>query len=707
MNVQKSQEIKEYLLSQAVQKRVQRTIAEARSKATVTISQAAKLFDFSESQLREWEKKGLLTTDRTALSQDGKGHRQYTPYELSKLAALKDLFNEGGYNPGDIPHDFDAIWSQIEQELQNHAQKPSMQVVQAEPASLASISTMPIDHRVMHAEQEVFWRYFTSQALRLSLMLIHEDTPDVAGLILPLQKNVPFIHDPREMNKAGESLIGWLSENRSFNTFLDSAPFFEAPTDFRIEPLPMSEAEVKENAQLKNTMIVVQRKARDLNLSTDLVQTVRRLLALLYCNIEKWKPAFDVGMRDYLYQSTDFAIRPDSIDVTLNSLTDMIVELGGKSAASPAKNRWNFCCLLLSQDTSLPLQQRSLVIQAQSSDSPYKKLGNIVLSPENPGLSLRAYQSGTMIYRPNMSEKDSIIAYKDQEKENLSALALPITREDGLSIGALYIASERPYAFTVEDQRVLRLIGTMVSELLLTYRARRGVALKRDDLIEQHEIVDPAFGSFLTENDFIQDVETLLTTIQEKEKGEYAEDEEVAFIAIDIDNQSILATKLGNRVARNLSQAVGLRIQERLSTLFTNPKHRRLYHMNADRYFLILDGITLTEARNNAERLRVALAGEYLINVHHVSGEKPTLPENMLEVRNVTVRLGIPAYKFSKLRQLLRRFDSVDNQTAVYETRNLITTALNLILKQGRRYGGNVIISWDYEAWDYILWKAP
>lgn len=696
MSIQRPPNLQEYLQRQEVQERIRQSIQQARSNVTVTISKAADLFGFTESRLREWEKKGLLKTDRNT-AEGKEGHRRYTTNELDKLAILQELFTKGGFTLGDIPANFEGIWQQNESELQNR--------VSAQPISANLASKKAIDQRVEHAEQEVFWRYFTSQALRLSLMLICEDTPDVAGLILPLQKNAPFIHDPREMDKAGESLIGWLSENRSFYTFLDSSPFFEAPTDFRIEPLPMSDEDVTENAHLKNTMIIVQRKARDLNLSGALVQTVQRLLTSLYCNIEKWKPAFDVGMRDYLYQSTNFAVRPDTIDVTLNGLTDMVVELGGKSTASTAKNRWNFCCLLLPQDSSLPLQQRSLVIQAQSSDSPYKKLGNIVLSPDNPGLSLRAYQSGTMIYRPNMPEKDSIIAYKDQEKENLSALALPIVREDGLSIGVLYVASETSYAFTVEDQRVLRLIGTMISELLLTYRARQGVAVKRSDLIEKHEIVDPAFKPFMTENDFIQDLESLLDTIQKKDEENYAEDDEVAFIAIDIDNQSILATKLGNRVARNLSWEVGLRIKDHLSNLIVESRHSRLYHMNADRYCLVFDGIKLMEARHNAERLRVNLAGNYRVNVHHVSDEKPTLPKDMLEVQDVTVRLGIPAYKRSKLKQILERFQSNGSTTPIADTRDAISTAIEQVLKQGRRYGGNVIISWDYDERDYGLWE--
>jgi GGDEF domain-containing protein len=704
MNEQKLLEIKEYLQQPDVQQRIRKNIADARSHIAVSISRAASLFGFSESQLREWEKKGLLTTDRTAISQDSKGHRQYTTYELDKLAAFKELFNEGGFAPGDIPQNFDTFWSEFERELGQYTPDVPVTLPELSSSSL-SISSMPIDQRVEHAEKEVFWRYFVSQALRLSLSLICEDIQDtIAGLILPLNKMAPFIEDPKEVYKAGESLIGWLAENRSFATFLDNLPSFVAPSDFRIEALPGSDTERgTEEERLKNIMIVVPRNARPkpLPLSDALVQTVKRFLRSVYDNIDRWKLAFNAGARDYLYQATNFDARPDTLDDTLESLTDMVIELGRQSTTFPDQNRWRFCCLLLPQDASLPLQQRSLVVRAQSLHSPYK-VGDRVVSVDNPGLSLRAYQSGSIIYRPVIPAKGAMIAYQEREPSIRSAVALPLAREDGLSIGVLYVASEESDAFPIEDQRVLRLIGIMVEELLLTYRARQQVLEKRSSLIDRPGIIDPAFESFLNENSFIEDLETMLESIHRKDESDFSEQDEVSFIAIDIDNQSTLATKLGNRVARNLSRAVGLHIQDRLSTLFTNPAHQKLYHLNADCYCLILDGISLKEARHSAERLRTALAGSYRVNVHHNASEKPTLPENLMEVQAVTVHLGIPAYKRRKLRELLKRFD---DQTAIYEVRSLVTAAIDRVLKEGRRYGGDVIVSWDYDTWDYGLWK--
>ncbi|MEO9057871.1 MAG: GAF domain-containing protein [Ktedonobacteraceae bacterium] len=403
-----------------------------------------------------------------------------------------------------------------------------------------------------------------------------------------------------------------------------------------------------------------------------------------------------------MYQATDFNSTATLSDNVLDTLMNMAIQIGGKSADHPEQDRWRFCCLLLPQDSTLPVQKRALVVRSQSEHSPYKvNISSVYI--DNPGLSLRAYQSGNIIYRPDMSTKDSIIAYQEQEQTNRSAIAIPIIGADGLSIAALYIASDQDHAFPIEDQRVLRIIGTMIEELLLTYQARQQVVGKRTDLIDYPGIVDPSFKPFLTENDFISDLEALLADIHAKNKSECTEKVEVSFIAIDIDHQSTLATKYGNRVARNLSREVGVRLRGLLN-LFTNPKHQRLYHINTDRYYLILDEMSLDEARKKAEQLRVALTGDYLIDTQQSFSERSILPENMLTLPDITVRLGVPAYTLYKLKDILGRFD---HETAVFEVRDVITRAIDEVLKQGRRDGGNAIISWDHDKWGYAKWTPP
>ena len=120
MNEPNVERIKQHLQSKEVQERIQDRMLDARSKATVTISRAANLFNFTESQLREWEKRGLLKTDRPALLQDGKtstGHRQYSPEELDKLALIRELMDQN-YGLSEIPQNVDVIWKQVLAEQQ-------------------------------------------------------------------------------------------------------------------------------------------------------------------------------------------------------------------------------------------------------------------------------------------------------------------------------------------------------------------------------------------------------------------------------------------------------------------------------------------------------------------------------------------------------------------------------------------------------------
>ena len=208
MNQPDLERVKKHLQNSEVQRRIQERILEARSKATVTISRAAGLFGFSENQLREWERRGLLKADRPALSQDSKtstGHRQYSPDELDKLALIREFMDQN-YGLNDIPHNIDAIWKQVLSEQQGQIIANEAQ----DGRHVHEVEHLPIDKRVDHVDQEIFWRYFVSQALRLSLLLSCEDISDtIAGLLLPLRMSSAYddINDPGDLSKIGPSLV--------------------------------------------------------------------------------------------------------------------------------------------------------------------------------------------------------------------------------------------------------------------------------------------------------------------------------------------------------------------------------------------------------------------------------------------------------------------------------------------------------------------
>jgi DNA-binding transcriptional MerR regulator/GGDEF domain-containing protein len=680
--------IRTYLQKEDVQERIRQNIQRGRLEATVTIGRAARLFGFTENQLRDWEDRGLLKPFRTT------SQRQYPPAELEKLAIIKELIDEGGFTPGSIPPDVDEIWSTIASVQRDDILKISRE----------EDKHLHLDQRIDIAYEELFWRYYGSHVLRLSLLLICEDNPDtIAGLVLPLHENDTFssVHYPSDLPKVGESLIGWLRLNRSFYTFLDPAPSFEYPTDFRVFPLKAQE----EDKPKDNSLIIVQRKARSLGLSISVVEIIRRLLAPLY-ELKDWRPYFGQGMRDLLYLAPYFTTGANISDDTLNGFANMIVRLGGKT---DGQDLWRFCCILLPEDPTLPLQQRSLTVRAQSKNSPHK-VGMTAISPGKyvQSLSLRAFQSSRIIYRREVTSAENTIALRELEGPIRSAIAVPVGGEEGEPLAVLYIVSDNADAFSTNDQRLLRMMGRVVEELLLTYHARHHITQNLTELVMAPGIIDPLFGDFLSENEFVENVESLLagikTRMDQREElvrnhnassaTEQPTEEVVSFISIDVDNQSYLANKYGNEMTRNLSRTIGLRINEMMQALITKHTDCKLYHIYADRYYLLLKGIPLEEARIKAEAMRKALEGGITI-------EQPTPPARSIVLPEITVRLGVSSYTFKKLEENL---ESVDPVNIIAEVRVKISRALDVALNMGMDEGGNVVISWYRETRGFGLW---
>jgi len=572
-----------------------------------------------------------------------------------------------------------------------------------------------IDYRIEHAELQLFQRYFFSRVLRLSLMLIHENISDSPiGLVLPSQKNRAFssISSPGELLKVGESLIGWLGPTGSFYTFLDAAPSFEFPDDFRILRLQ------KEATSEDNTLIVVPRRAKSPTIAKSIIEVMRHLLTSLYEDTHNWHALFGQGMRDLLDPLTDFYSGSHHSDIILNGLADMVVHLGGHM--KNGQQLWRFCCILLPKDLLLPLQQRSLVVRAQSKNSPHNVGLTTVSTYDSPiCLSLRAYQSGHIIYRSKIADIDSTVSHRQVEGPIRSAIAVPVGGGNGLPLAVLYVASDEIEAFSVHGQCLLRNIGKIVEELLMTYHIQKTIMVKLADIMIHPGIVDISFGDFGTETEFRSDVEGILSEIkkhiQEREvqadkKGlslerssyelevEHRPVNVVSFIAIDVDNHSSIANQYGDQLARNLSREVGLRLNGELRTFFTKGRDYQLYHAYAGRFYLLLKNTPHEEAQVFAEHLRNTLRGPYQVDALRISIEQPTLPGGTLVLPNVTVRLAVTSYKYTTLKEFFQKYYEATAISA------LINLALEDGLKLGEDKGGNVVISWSFAKKMFESW---
>lgn len=681
--------IMKYLQNAEVQEHIRQTIARGRAEATVRIGWAAHLFDFTDSQLRDWEHRGLLNPIR---SKDTiTGQRQYSLDELDKLAIIRELI-DAKFSPSEIPPNIDEIWRRVYSSNGNlNAQRR------------ISGKHMAIDQRIEWAEQQLFWRYCAYSILRLSLMLIRESVSDtIIALVLPLEKKTnTSIPAPEGLPTLGKCLIGWLIQNESFYMFLDSAPSFEQPSDFRIHPLQaMKDDMLLEDAPKDNTLIVVQRKAKPLALSIPVVETIRRLLTSLYDNVHQWESYFRQGMQNVIFPATNFNTSENPSDDSLNSLADLIVCLGN---GVDGRRRWRFCCILLPNvppnNSMLPMQQQRLIVRAQSKDAPHT-VGVTRISPNKSviGLSLRAFLSGKIIYRSTISDEDTAIVLREIEGEIGSAIAVPVDGEDGLPLAVIYVASYKDEidAFSENDQRVLRMVGRMIEELLMTYHTRQQVTANLEKVMKKPTVVDEILGDFLSENDFIRDIEALLIGVQKDmpEKGTEVGDREVSFISLDIDNQSGLASMYGNRVTRNLSRVLGDRIYSQLRLLFTKSTEWRFYYIYGGRFYILLDGTSLDSACEKARQLQEALNGDYKVDALRIAIDQPTLPDDMLKLSGLTIRLGVTGYEYWKLAELLERYA---DRTPVASVRSLITRFLDIALDEGKQKGPNSIITWNRE----------
>ncbi|HEU5230567.1 MAG TPA: MerR family transcriptional regulator, partial [Ktedonobacteraceae bacterium] len=561
MDERSTQYIMMHLQKEDVQARILQNIQKGRDEAAVTISRAAKLFDFTENKLRDWEEQGFLTPLRSGGAQ---GRRLYPLNELDKLAIIRELINDG-YTRSDIPPNINEIWRTA------YSLRRQTVPLQAIPAP-SSLSDEPIDQRLEKARDEMFWRYYASQVLRLSLMLICEEMSDTdAGLILPLCESADIgpIENINDIAKLSEALLCRLDKNRSSQVLLSSYPTFQVPSDYRLLPLTAMTEDQPDEAPGDATLIFLDRRSRRLSLSAKVVKTIQSLLRPLYDEKAMLRQCFGVGMRDVVSSPMDIA---GDEDVVLTGLVDMVVRLGGQIDEQP---RWRFCYILTPQNSHLPLHQNILVVRVRNSKQPPYKLGSPAIPPDEYSASIEALESSHIIYFPKTLGPGPAISYrKQEEQESLgSILAIPIGGEDGLAIAVLCIKASQVHAFSEVDLRILRIMCKMIEERIRISYVQQQIGQKLSEVIEQPDLVNSFFEKFFSKNDFFKDFEGLLTGIyvsdlpsdeqQDSAESRSVSTEEivgnvVSFIALDVDKQSSIANIYGDLVAKNLCREVGL-----------------------------------------------------------------------------------------------------------------------------------------------------
>ncbi len=713
--------IRRHLQKADAQERIHTSINAARTNATVTTSGAARLLALGEQQLRDWERRGLISTTRPSVEgKQTQGHRQFSLDELDRLVLLKELIDEGKFTLGEFEHisnHVEEIWREVE------AMAQAQQVLLEQQGQAdTQRARLPIDARIREARSQLFWRFYVSRVLHQALQLIREDRPaSTTALALPLAphpEKLP-VTSIQNVDQLGESLIGWLGKSRSTETLLVPVPSFEVPTDYRIHPLIAMERDQPLDEQpLDYTHIIVRRDSNPLSLHPPVVDTIRRLLKPIYEKADLTRDTFGPGMRDELIATTDLqdtTLYPDTI---LNGLAAAMVEAGGLLDQKP---RWRFGCILLPNNLALPMQNRTLIVRAQSQHSPHK-IGVASVPPNMNSLSMHAYQSGQVCYRNSILPDDSVIAFQDVEGTVKSAIAIPVGAEFGEPLAVIYLVSVYENAFSQRaDRLLLRLLSRIVGEAIGTYQARLQEAEKLGNILRVPDRVDEVVGTFYNENKFIHDLEDFLLTFKAEQSRlqhpvipiassdrTYAESQEaqperriISLIGIDVDHLSAIALKFGEIAVRNLCREIGFRLNGELKSTFVKYPGCHFYHIYGDCFYIVLKHMPYEQVLKKAVLLKKSLDGTYKVNLLHSSALQQSAPGTLQDIE-IKVRLAVSAYDDQTLVELFARYP---DDTVVESVREMIDGSIMTELRKGMSEGGDNIRAWDPERRTYYLYE--
>ncbi len=543
-----------------------------------------------------------------------------------------------------------------------------------------------IDDLIENTERNWAWNYFVIQTMQLALNLVGEAIPGSAlGLILPLQrkKTSSTLHLPKDLPQIGRSLMGWLTENRSLHIFIVSSPQFSYADDHHIEQLSRKRG----IASKDDPFLVVPRQTDSPDIESCVVETICTLFDFIYEHQQHWYPGFQDQIHDQFLPvngTRNGAFFPDTL---LNNLMDIIIQFGGQT--EDGQNRWRFCCVLLPKEPRLPPLQRILFVYAQSKGAPHK-VGSTIVSAnkESLCLSLRAYLSPHLHYIDDVAPKDTTIDFQEVEEPIHSAIALPIGGEQGVAYAVLYVASGEADAFPTASRAILRIMCKMIGNLLADYRTQQESSYHLIDAVRHPDTVDPLFAPFSSENDFRQSVRALLEEILENERWERQTREALSFIAIGMDNLDHLAPRYGNYILRNLHREMGLRIQRSI----TWNTQCKLYHVYADRFYLLFRGSPFDEVQKQAIRLKNLLEEAYRIDAQYISTDQLIVPGQKLPLENLTTRLAFTSYTVKNLLEILHQHKE-DANTVSLKMRSTLEDGL----KKGEDEGGSVIVAWSRE----------
>jgi len=650
---------------------------------TTTIQEAATLTDLSQAQLRYAEARGMLAPHRVASVAEPPGARGRAPETAESPQPRPPITSQLNMVRGQRRYTADNLLrahfiafllvhgytlTEIDTFMQNNTSVIA-ELLQTNATRLRPLLDV--------ADTIQFNRFFMPRVLYNALSLIFErESVSDAGIIFPVRAQMAELEqlEQRPMGVAddlvhlGQTLVAWCARGGPVITFLTTGnPFareqrvqLKSLRSLQIESRPDSADgpvmtnpfifiayEPKVEAELEQAdrtyRLRLERelgRARSNRRAADPRAVAGRLTAQvqrLVCEQLAENPYANPFGGDALLYTAPELINPALGDALLNRLADTIVDMGAHSQTAGEPKAWSFACVMTPRKPYTPLNQQELVVRAQSRAAPHRIDVTTTAARRNGGLTFRAYTSGRVAYRPEVTQLDPAISYADVEQSVKSAVAAPVVEGHGVGHSqppaVLYLTSTTPRDFDHDDFLIIRVMGRLVGEIVQTLSTRGQQLGTLTDTLDNPEIVDPYFAQFLSDSDFIRKLGEMLievappsmakagASLEARNGPEQASGatpstlRSVTIVGLDINDYSRIEHRQGSRVARMLVRELGSRAQQRMDSSFSRGVPTAwLYRAWGDRFYLLIRDEDVDVARTHAERIRSDISGAYRLD---------------------------------------------------------------------------------------------
>lgn len=697
--------IAEMLLEPDALERLRHRFRFIEDNLTTTIHEASDLTDLTEAQLRYAELRGMLVPNRSDLpdADGGKGQRRYSVDHLLRAHLIAFLLDRE-YSFPEIAAFMQSNPDVIHEVLQT--------------------STVRLKSAIEAIDAIQFCRYVVPRMLYYALSLIFErDAIANAGIVFPVRADPAQLEQLNlrreeadgeaanaldditagDLGQFGQMLFAWRPASGPLISILSAGDPFEREQRVILRPLtkllPQDAPHVSRREASQIFIAFEPQVERELDEATRTFQlrqsrgpgyaNPRVVAARLIVQAQRifGRRLAQAGDEDLEGAKTLFYAAPELTnpalgDALLNKLTETLVELGGASDEVPSRRRWRFACVLTPREPYTPLKYQELVVRAQSSESPHRINVTTTAHERNGGLTFRAFSSGRIAYRKELTPLDPAVSYVEIEEPIKSAVAVPTLEGVGgghnQSPAILYITSEDEKAFAHDDMLLFRAMGRLVGEIVVTYNSRGHRPSTLTDALVDPEIVDPFFSEFPSDSDFTSELMRVFGEIKrqlsqkKRAKTEPAAVEvkrRLIIVGLDINDYTTIETQRGKQIARILTRELGLRAKQRMESSFIRAGvTAKLYHSYADRFVMLIqderqDGAQI-DVRAYAERIRQNLNSEYYLEGENVLSVRSRPSPNRSDGISVSVRMAGMDFSQDDLKQQLEDVDDVDKDIA-------------------------------------------